>query len=55
MNGTKFCGTPIGNSPILVDSCAPTGLKYRKAMAFKLGVTLQVSRIISSPICLVFP
>jgi len=27
IKGTKFCGTPIGNSPISADGCAPIGLK----------------------------
>src|SRR5690606_1374589 len=54
INGTKFCGTPKGSSPIFADSCAPMGLKYRKAIAFKSDIFV-VSKIISSLICLVFP
>ena len=32
INGTRLLGTPNGNSPINADSCAPIGLKYRRAM-----------------------
>ena len=53
-NGIKFWGTPSGNSPIWADSWAPIGLKYLRAIAFK-PFALQLSLIISSPICLVFP
>ena len=55
IKGTRFAGTPSGNSPISAVGWAPIGLKYRKAIALSCGCTRQVSRIISSPICFVLP
>src|SRR6059058_4547661 len=52
--GTRFCGLPNGNSPIFIDGCAPTGLKYRSRMAL-IPDTRAKSDTICSPICLVAP
>ena len=53
--GTKFWGTPIGNSPIKDEECAPIGLKYLNEIALKFEFEITKSLIISSPICLVLP
>jgi len=34
MNGNKLAGVPNGTSPINPESCAPTTLKYLKAIPF---------------------
>ena len=52
IKGTKFCGIPIGNSPISALVWLPIGLKYLNKIALML-LTAQTSVIISSPICLV--
>ena len=36
--GTRFCGFPKGNSPISVEGCAPTGLKYLNKIELHLIV-----------------
>jgi len=48
-------GTPLGNSPIRAEGCAPIGLKYLNEIALMfLSETQWYSLIIDSPTCLYY-
>ena len=55
INGKRFYGTPVGNSPISPDSCAPTTLKYLRAIPLISAPDFTTSYNIFSLISLVYP